>query len=61
VLVEASWQAVRRSKHWGGIYERIKRRRGGRRAIVAVARRLLEVMTALLRSDQAYREGFAAV
>jgi transposase len=60
VLVEASWQAVRRSAHWRGIYERLKRRRGGRRAIVAVARRLLEVMMALLRSGQEYREGFAA-
>jgi len=59
VLVEASWQAVRRSAHWRGIYERLKRRRGGRRAIVAVARRLLEVMMALLRSGQEYREGFA--
>lgn len=60
VLVEASWQAARRSAHWRGIYERLKRRRGGRRAIVAVARRLLEVMMALLRSGQAYREGAAA-
>jgi transposase len=59
VLVEASWQAVRRSAHWRGIYERLKRRRGGRRAIVAIARRLLEVMMALLRSGQEYREGFA--
>lgn len=60
VLVEASWQAVRRSTHWRGTYERLKRRRGGRRAIVAVARRLLEVMVALLRSGQAYREGYSA-
>lgn len=58
VLVEASWQASRRSEHWRGIYDRVRRRRGARRAIVAVARRLLEVMTALLRSDQEYREGF---
>ena len=60
VLVEASWQAVRRSRHWSGIYEGLKRRRGGRRAIVAVARRLLEVMMALLRSGRPYREGFGA-
>jgi transposase len=60
VLVEASWQAARRSPHWRGIYERLKRRRGGRRAIVAVARRLLEVMMALLRSGQEYREGWPA-
>ena len=60
VLVEASWQAVRYSAHWRGIYERLKHRRGGRRAIVAVARRMLEVMVALLRSGQAYREGVCA-
>jgi len=60
VLVEASWQAVRRSAHWRGVYERLKRRRGGRRAIVAVARRMLEVMTAVLRSGQEYREGYRA-
>jgi transposase len=59
VLVEASWQAVRRSPHWREIYERLKQRRGSRRAIVAIARRLLEVMMALLRSGQAYREGVA--
>jgi len=56
VLVEAAWQAVRRSAHWRGIYEGLKRRRGSRRAIVAVARRLLGVLVALLRSGQAYRE-----
>jgi hypothetical protein len=40
----------------GGIYEGLKRRRGGRRAIVAVARRLLGVLVAWLRSSQDYRE-----
>jgi transposase len=56
VLVEAAWQAVRRSAHWRGIYQALKQRRGARRAIVAVARRLLEVLVALLRSGQEYRE-----
>jgi len=60
VLVEASWRAVRGSMHWRGIYERLKLRRGGRRAIVAVARRLREVMVALLRSRQVYQEGLSA-
>ncbi|WP_169981442.1 IS110 family transposase [Tautonia rosea] len=50
VLVEAAWQAVRRSAYWRGIYRALKQRRGARRAIVAVARRLLEVLVALLRS-----------
>jgi transposase len=56
VLVEASWQLVRRSGSWRQSYERLKRRRGSRRAIVAVARRLLGVLVALLRSGQEYRE-----
>jgi transposase len=56
VLVEASWQLVRRSAYWRGVYARLKQRRGSRRAIVAVARRLLGVLVALLRSGQEYRE-----
>ena len=56
VLVEAGWQSVRRSGYWRGIYEALRRRRGSRRAIVAVARRLLGVLVALLRSGQEYRE-----
>lgn len=60
VLVEASWQLVRRSNYWHEVYRRLKQRRGGRRAIVAVARRLLGVLVALLRSGQEYREPAAA-
>jgi transposase len=60
VLVEAAWQAVRRSPHWRGIYAALRRRRGGRRAIVAVARRLLGVLVALLRSGAEYEEPEAA-
>ncbi len=56
VLVEAAWQAVRRSAYWRGIYAALKRRRGSRRAIVAVARRLLGVLVALLRSGAEYKE-----
>jgi transposase len=60
VLVESAWQAVRRSATWRGIYAALKKRRGSRRAIVAVARRLLGVLVALLRSGQEYREPTAA-
>jgi transposase len=56
VLVEASWQLVRRSSYGRGVYDALKKRRGSRRAIVAVARRLLGVMVALLRDGSAYRE-----
>lgn len=60
VPVEAAWQAVRRSAYWRGAYAALKRRRGSRRAIVAVARRLPGVLVALLRSGEEYREPSAA-
>jgi transposase len=55
VMVEAAWQAVRSSTRWRGVYESLKRRRGGKRAIVAVARRLLGVLASMVRSGQKYR------
>ena len=54
-MVEAAWQAIRSSTRWRGVYESLKRRRGGKRAIVAVARRLLGVLGSMLRSGQKYR------
>jgi transposase len=54
-LVEAAWRLVRQSRRWRSVYEGIKRRRGGKKAIVAVARRLLGVMVALLRTMSPYR------
>ena len=55
ILVEAGWQCIRYSLRWENIYQRLKKRRGSKRAIVAVARRLLGVMVALLRSGEPYR------
>src|SRR4051794_5977956 len=49
-LVEASWRLVRRSARWRSIYENLKKRRGGKKAIVAVARRLMCVIYAMLRT-----------
>jgi transposase len=54
-LVEAAWRLVQKSQRWETVYERLHKRRGKKKAIVAVARRLLGVMVALLRSGQAYR------
>ncbi len=45
-LVEAAWRLVGRSGRWRVVHEGIKKRRGGKKAIVAVARRLLGVMVA---------------
>jgi transposase len=53
-LVEASWRVVRQSAAWERISERIKKRAGGKKAIVAVARRLLGVMDAMLRDGTNY-------
>jgi transposase len=53
-LVEAAWRAVRLSAAWRRIYEGIRKRAGARRAIVAVARRLLTVMATMLRHGTNY-------
>jgi transposase len=55
VLVEASWQLVWRTRRWKAIFEALQRRRGKKRAIIAVARRLLCVMVAMLRSGRRYQ------
>jgi transposase len=54
-LVEASWRTVNTSPKWKRIYERIARRSGGKRAIVAVARKLLCVIYAMLKTMTPYR------
>lgn len=53
-LVEAAWRVIRQGASWRRIYEGIKKRAGGKKAIVAVARRLLVVMTAMLRDGTNY-------
>lgn len=55
VLVEAAWRLVRRSQRWEQVYERLRQRRGKKKAIVAVARRLLGVLVALWRKGQKYQ------
>ena len=55
-LVEAAWRLVRQSRRWATVFEGLRKRRGKKKAIVAVARRLLGVMTALLRTGQPYRQ-----
>lgn len=53
-LVEAAWRVIRQSAAWRRVYEGIKKRAGGKKAIVAVARRLLTVMAAMLRDGTNY-------
>jgi len=54
VLIETAWRLVGKTRRWGLIYEKLKRRTGAKKAIVAVARRVLCVMVALLRSGRRY-------
>jgi len=55
ILCQAAWQLVRHSRHWQTIFEHLARRRGRRRAITAIARRLICVMTAVVARGQMYQ------
>lgn len=54
ILIEAAWQLVRHSPRCRAIYESLKKRLRAKKAIVAVARRLLCLMRAILKSGEPY-------
>jgi len=54
VLVEAAWKAIRIDKALGKDFERIAARRGKKRAIVAIARKLIGRARALFKSQGRY-------
>lgn len=58
VLVESSWILIGKDPEMRRFYERIKVRRGGKRAIVAVARKLCHRLLAIVQSGQPYRLNF---
>jgi len=60
VLTEAAWQLVYRTRRWGAVFEALARRMGKKKAIIAVARRLLCVMVSMLRSGRPYQSAMAA-
>jgi transposase len=53
-LVESAWQFVRRDAAWGKRFARLAARVGKKKAITAIARRLLCVMVAVLKSGRPY-------
>ncbi len=56
-LVESAWAAIRRrSSFLSGLYWRLKARRGAKRAVVAVAHRLLSIIYHLLTRGTFYEE-----
>jgi transposase len=54
VMIEFAWRMVGASRKWGGHYHRLEARVGAKKAIVAIARRLLGMVFALLRTGQKY-------
>jgi len=54
-LVESAWRLVGSSPKWSAMYGRLKERKGSKRAIVAVARKLLCVLYAMLRTRTPYK------
>lgn len=55
VLIESSWILIRRDKHLLAVYERLRARCGGKRAIVAIARRLACRIRQMLLHREEYR------
>ena len=54
ILIQAAWRLVGNSARWGRIFDAILQRRGKKKAIVAVARRLLCVMASMLQNGRSY-------
>lgn len=58
VLVESSWILIGKDPEMRRFYDRIKVRRGGKRAIVAVARKLCHRLVAIAHSGTPYQVDF---
>lgn len=55
ILVQAAWAAIRQDPSLCEVYERIRVRSGGKKAIVGVARRLAGRIRACLKEERTYR------
>jgi len=58
-MVECSWIAIRKDPGLNKTYQAIKKRRGGKRAIVAVSRKLIVRIRRILLDGVTYRTEFA--
>jgi hypothetical protein len=54
ILIEVAWRAIEKDASLARVYERIKIRRGSKRAIVAVARKLIGRIRAAFRHQVLY-------
>jgi transposase len=57
-MIQSAWVAVRRCRKWNDVHRQLSQRRGKKRSIVAIARRLLCAIAAVVRSGQPYDEGY---
>jgi transposase len=55
ILVQAAWRLTNTTARWRRIFEGLVKRRGKKKAIVAIARRLLCVMASMLQSGRGYK------
>jgi transposase len=58
-LVESSWILIGKDPEMRRFYDKIKVRRGGKRAIVAVARKLCHRLLAIAHSSKPYQVNFS--
>jgi transposase len=54
-MIQLAWRVVRQSTHWRYRYEQLKKRRGAKKAITAIARRQLTIIASMLRTGSCYR------
>jgi transposase len=54
-MIQTAWRLVGKTRRWGLAYERLKQRTGAKKAIVAIARRVLGMIASMLQSGQRYR------
>ena len=54
-LVESAWRMVNSNRKWTAVFMRLRKRSGAKRAIVAVARKLLCVLYAMLKTSTPYK------
>lgn len=57
ILIQVSWMAIKKDDYLALVFENICKRAGAKRAIVAVARRLIGRIRACFRTKQFYKEG----
>ena len=53
-MIELAWRLVSKTRRWARVHERISAKAGAKKAIVAVARRVLCVLQAMLQSGKKY-------